>query len=90
MAEYHHTPEPSSAKVKYPSSRQLTALETTCGTSVKPRAIGINYVPVILEPCLVLRGKWFREAGFVIGEKVTVTIDKGKLVIIPSKALPGC
>ncbi|WP_281559891.1 SymE family type I addiction module toxin [Thalassomonas sp. RHCl1] len=90
MAEYYHTPELSSAKGKYPTSRQLTVLETTCETPVRPRGIGINYVPVNLEPCLVLRGKWFKEAGFVIGEKVTVTINKEQLVIIPSKTLPGC
>ncbi|WDD98292.1 SymE family type I addiction module toxin [Thalassomonas actiniarum] len=85
MAEYHHTPEPRSAKVKYPTTRQLTILETASNSALKTRSPGINYVPVNLEPCLVLRGKWFKQAGFIIGEKVTVTVNQGELVIKPSQ-----
>ncbi|WDE11027.1 SymE family type I addiction module toxin [Thalassomonas haliotis] len=89
MAEYHHTPEPRPAKAKYPATRQLKVLETTSGTQVRPRDIGINYVPVNLEPCIVLRGKWLREAGFIIGEKVTVIVNKGSLLIKPNQAPSG-
>ncbi|WDE05313.1 type I addiction module toxin, SymE family [Thalassomonas viridans] len=81
MAEYHHTPESNLAKAKYPTFRRLTVLETTCEATTRPRGIGINYVPVNLEPCIVLRGKWLRQAGFPTGEKVRVTVNKGELLI---------
>ncbi|WDE06233.1 type I addiction module toxin, SymE family [Thalassomonas viridans] len=81
MAAYHHTPEPGSAKGKYPIYRQLSVLETTCDSAVKSRGIGINYRPVHLEPCLVLRGKWLRQAGFPIGQKVSIRVNPGELVI---------
>ena len=84
MAESHNTPESRSAKEKYPTSRQLTILETVCESAVKIRGVGISYVPVNLEPCAVLRGKWLREAGFPIGQKITVTVKEGELVITPS------
>ena len=83
MAEYHHTPEPGSAKVKYPTYRQLTVLETTCGSAVKTRGIGVNYVPVNLEPCLVLRGKWLRQAGFNVGSKVSIAVNRDEITITP-------
>ena len=89
MAEYHHTSEPGSAKVKYPTSRQLTVLETVCESAVKIRGIGINYMPVNLEPCIVLRGKWLKEAGFAMGQKVTVTIKESELLIKPNSVSPG-
>jgi len=85
MAEYHHTPEQDLAKVKYPIYRQLTVLETTCQSALKTRGIGINYVPVNLEPCIVLRGKWLRKAGFAIGEKVTVAVNKGEINLTPKQ-----
>ncbi|WDE09576.1 SymE family type I addiction module toxin [Thalassomonas haliotis] len=83
MAEYHHTSEPGSAKVKYPIYRQLTVQETICGTAAKSRGIGINYVPVKLEPCIVLRGKWLKLAGFSIGEKISIAVNQGEIVITP-------
>jgi len=83
MAEYHHTPEPDSAKVKYPIYRQLTVLETVIGAAAKTRGIGINYVPVNLEPCVVLRGKWLRRAGFPVGLKVCVEINQEEIIIRP-------
>ncbi|WDE04121.1 type I addiction module toxin, SymE family [Thalassomonas viridans] len=86
MAEYHHTPEPVSAKVKYPIYRQLTVLETTRESSSKTRGIGINYVPVNLEPCIVLRGKWLRRAGFPAGQKVSVAVNQGEINITPKAA----
>jgi len=85
MAEYHHTPELASAKVKYPIYRQLTVQETVCGTTGKSRGIGINYVPVNLEPCIVLRGKWLRKAGFATGEKVTVAVNQGEINLTPKE-----
>ncbi|WP_281558306.1 SymE family type I addiction module toxin [Thalassomonas sp. RHCl1] len=81
MAECHHTSEPGSAKVKYPIYRQLTVLETTCESAGKTRGIGINYVPVHLEPCIVLRGKWLRQAGFPVGHKVSVVINQEEIII---------
>ncbi|WDE11699.1 SymE family type I addiction module toxin [Thalassomonas haliotis] len=81
MAEYHHTPELNSAKVKYPSYRQLTVLETTRESAAKNHGIGINYVPVNLEPCLVLRGKWLHQAGFTIGQKVDVVIKPDEIML---------
>ncbi|WDD99891.1 SymE family type I addiction module toxin [Thalassomonas actiniarum] len=81
MAEYHHTPELCPAKVKYPRYRQFTVLETTCESAAKTRGLGINYVPVNLEPCIVLRGKWLRQAGFPIGQKVSVVINPGEILI---------
>ncbi|WDE08811.1 type I addiction module toxin, SymE family [Thalassomonas viridans] len=86
MAKYHHTPEPASAKVKYPIYRQLTVQETVCNTATKTRGIGINYVPVKLEPCVVLRGKWLRQAGFPAGQKISVVVDQAKVVITPKRA----
>ncbi|WDD99143.1 type I addiction module toxin, SymE family [Thalassomonas actiniarum] len=85
MAEYHHTSELSSAKVKYPIYRQLTVQETLCGASAKTRGIGINYVPVKLEPCIVLRGKWLKLAGFPIGQKISIEVNQGGLMITPKQ-----
>ena len=85
MAKYHHTPELHSAKGKYPTYRQLTVLETTCVSPVKSRGIGINYVPVTLEPCVVLRGKWLLQAGFSIGQKVRIVVNPEEILITPKK-----
>ena len=85
MAKCHHTPETVSAKVKYPIYRQLTVQETVCGTAGKSRGIGINYVPVKLEPCVVLRGKWLRLAGFPVGQKLSIVVNREKLVITPKQ-----
>ncbi|WP_281560603.1 SymE family type I addiction module toxin [Thalassomonas sp. RHCl1] len=85
MAEYHHTPETASAKVKYPIYRQLTVQETVCNTATKTRGIGINYVPVKLEPCVVLRGKWLRLAGFPAGQKVNIRVNQAEIVITPKQ-----
>ncbi|WDE11948.1 SymE family type I addiction module toxin [Thalassomonas haliotis] len=85
MAEYHHTSESGSAKVKYPIYRQLTVQETICGTAAKSRGIGINYVPIKLEPCIVLRGKWLKLAGFPIGQKISIAVSQGEIVITPQQ-----
>ena len=90
MAESNHTSEPSSTKVKYPLYRQLTILETICENAVKIRGVGINHVPVNLEPCILLRGKWLKQAGFNIGGKVTITANtRGELVITPNPVSPS-
>ncbi|WP_281556366.1 SymE family type I addiction module toxin [Thalassomonas sp. RHCl1] len=89
MADFNHTPEPGSAKVKYPASRQLTVLETICETAAKTRGVGLNYVPVVLEPYIVLRGKWLTQAGFTVGQKLTVTVNQDGLRITPSLASPS-
>ncbi|WP_281561419.1 SymE family type I addiction module toxin [Thalassomonas sp. RHCl1] len=81
MAEYHHTSEPSSAKVKYPIYRQLTVVETVCESAVKVRGVGINYAPVKLEPCIVLRGKWLHKAGFTVGQKVSIVVNQEEMNI---------
>ncbi|WDE03154.1 type I addiction module toxin, SymE family [Thalassomonas viridans] len=86
MAAYHHTPEPASAKAKYPIYRQLTVQETVCCTATKTRGIGINYVPVKLEPCVVLRGKWLRQAGFSAGQKISVAVHQERIVIAPKQS----
>ncbi|WDE07059.1 type I toxin-antitoxin system SymE family toxin [Thalassomonas viridans] len=89
MAEYHHTSELCLTKAKYPTFRQLTVLETTRDRAVKTRSIGVNYVPVVLEPCVVLRGKWLQQAGFSTGKKVTVTVEKDRLVLTPASISSG-
>ncbi|WDE05168.1 type I addiction module toxin, SymE family [Thalassomonas viridans] len=84
MADSNHTPEPRPAKAKYPAPRQLTVLETIRGTAKRTREVGLHYVPVVLEPCVVLRGKWLNQAGFTAGQKVTVTAGQEGLMITPS------
>ncbi|WDE13811.1 SymE family type I addiction module toxin [Thalassomonas haliotis] len=83
MAKCHHTTELGSAKVKYPIYRQLTVLETVFESAAKTRGIGINYVPVNLEPCIVLRGKWLRQAGFTVGQKLSIKVNQEEIHIIP-------
>ncbi|WDE03754.1 type I addiction module toxin, SymE family [Thalassomonas viridans] len=86
MADYHHMSEFNSAKGKYPIYRRLTVLETTRESSSKTRGIGINYVPVHVEPCVVLRGKWLRLAGFAIGQKVLAVVNQGEISLTPQPA----
>ncbi|WDE14366.1 type I addiction module toxin, SymE family [Thalassomonas haliotis] len=74
-------PEPVSAKVKYPIYRQLTLQKAVCESTVKVRGIGINYAPVNLEPCIVLGGKWLRQAGFLTGQKVSSTVNQQQMII---------
>ncbi|WDE11525.1 SymE family type I addiction module toxin [Thalassomonas haliotis] len=88
MADYHHTPEPRSAKAKYPLTRKLTILETICAPAVRKKGPGFHYTPVNLQPCIFLQGKWLRQAGFPIGGKVVVTVNQGQLTITPAKLPP--
>ncbi|WDE06058.1 type I addiction module toxin, SymE family [Thalassomonas viridans] len=85
MAKYHHTSESDPAKVKYPVYRQLTVQETVCGTAAKIRGIGINYVPVKLDPCVVLRGKWLGKAGFAVGQKLCIEVNQEAIKITPKQ-----
>ncbi|WDE11315.1 SymE family type I addiction module toxin [Thalassomonas haliotis] len=86
MAEYHHTSEPGPAKVKYPLHRHLTVQETLCESPVTGCGIEVNYMLVNLEPCVVLRGKWLRKAGFATGQKIDVIVNQGEVVITPQAA----
>lgn len=81
MAEPNDTLESRSTQEKYPKTRQLTVLETVIESNAKVRTVGITYVPVQLEPCIILRGKWLRDAGFDIGQKITVTVESDELLI---------
>ncbi|MEE8059453.1 MAG: SymE family type I addiction module toxin, partial [Pseudomonadales bacterium] len=73
-----------SAKAKFPYTRQLTILETICNPTSRLRGAGISYVPVHLEPCAILRGKWLKDAGFSIGQKITIQVSGNELIITPS------
>ena len=86
MAESNSTLESCSAKEKYPKTRKLTVLETVCSPTASPHGhVGVSYVPVQLEPCMVLRGKWLKEAGFTIGQKFIVTINPDELILTPAQ-----
>ena len=37
-------------------------------------------------PLIRLRGKWLRQAGFQPDSYVTLTIEQGKIVIVPQQA----
>ncbi|WDE05937.1 type I addiction module toxin, SymE family [Thalassomonas viridans] len=86
MAEYHHTPDPARAKVKYPRHRHLTMQETLCESPAKDCGTGMEYMSVNPEPCVVLRGKWLRRAGFAAGQKVELIVNPGQVTIIPEQA----
>jgi len=86
MAEYHHTSEPGQAKVKYPLHRHLTVKETLCESPVKDDDTGIKDMVVNLEPCVVLRGKWLRRAGFAIGQKVDIAVYQGEVIMTLQQA----
>lgn len=34
-------------------------------------------------PTIMLKGQWLKEAGFNIGDSITVTCEDGKLIITP-------
>lgn len=34
-------------------------------------------------PTITLKGQWLKEAGFEIGDYITVTVEDGKLIIAP-------
>ena len=37
-------------------------------------------------PLLRLRGKWLRQAGFMPDSYVTLTVEQGRIVIVPQQA----
>ncbi|MFT7562063.1 MAG: hypothetical protein ACI93R_003997 [Flavobacteriales bacterium] len=88
MAESNDTLESRSAQEKFPNPdlhpHHLTVLETVIEQHAKTRSVGITYAPVQLEPCIVLRGKWLRDAGFDIGQKITVLSGANELYIAHS------
>jgi hypothetical protein len=65
----------------FPYTRQLTVLETATTPRTRAQSIGVHYIPVQLEPCIVLSGKWLREAGFHSQQKVAVQVEEGALNI---------
>ncbi|KUO71302.1 MAG: hypothetical protein APF81_01710 [Desulfosporosinus sp. BRH_c37] len=32
-------------------------------------------------PCILLRGQWLKQLGFSIGDRITVTMNSGQLII---------
>ena len=34
-------------------------------------------------PTIILKGQWLKDAGFAIGDSITVTCEDGKLIITP-------
>lgn len=74
---------PSNKPKKFPYTRQLTVLETATTPRARAQSIGVHYIPVQLEPCIVLSGKWLREAGFTTQQKVAVQVQEGALNIKP-------
>ena len=87
MADQDITPEPRSAQEKFPYTRKFKVLETVMEGSTRTRSLGVCYVPIKLEPCIVLRGKWLRDAGFAMGDDITVTVNEGEIVIKPSQTI---
>jgi toxic protein SymE len=63
------------------AQEQLTARDA-CANS---RRLTVGYKPLkspgVEVPCLRLRGRWLREAGFEIGRSVRVEVSEGRLTI---------
>ena len=45
-----------------------------------------RFVGFSIVPFLRLSGNWFRSAGFAPGQRVTVTVEQGRIIITPSEA----
>lgn len=60
---------------------------TALNSSAKPRRLTVGYKPLkspgVEVPCLRLRGRWLRDAGFEIGRSVRVDVSEGRLTIEP-------
>ena len=39
---------------------------------------------VTSKPTLTLKGQWMHRAGFRAGQRVTVKVERGRLVIVPA------
>ena len=83
MANNNCSAATSNTKGKFPYTRSITVLETVNEAAVKSKAVGVNYVPVQLEPCIVLRGKWLKDAGFDIKHKLTINVRHNQLILEP-------
>ena len=66
---------------QFPYTRQLTVLETATTPRARAPSIGVHYIPVQLEPCIVLSGKCLRDAGFNSQQKIAVQVEEGALNI---------
>lgn len=53
--------------------------------STKPRQLTVSYAnthrPFVQVPYLRLRGHWLEDAGFTIGDKVTIEFKENRLMI---------
>lgn len=45
---------------------------------------GYNYKST---PTITLKGQWLKEAGFNIGDSITITCEDGKLIISPREEI---
>ena len=81
MVDSDDTPEPSSPQEKSIKARYLTIQDTVIEAPAKVRCVGITVVPVKLEPFLLLRGKWLKDAGFPSGQEVRISIEQNYMMI---------
>ena len=59
--------------------RSLKILEQGDGYAIRHSGQGYSV------PLIRLRGKWLREAGFTAGERVSITVEHGRLTILASE-----
>ncbi len=81
MAEVNSTLESPSPQDNFSYTRRLTVKKSIF---VEPPDIdGATERPntLIIDPCIVLRGKWLKEMGFGIGQNATVHLESGILHI---------
>ncbi len=83
MADFDHTLEFSSAQEK-PSYTTNLIVQNVCAST--PLGIGSLAHSVIsgqYNPYIVLQGKWLREFGFEVGDRIRVLAESGLLRVIP-------
>lgn len=78
-----------SFQVISPNTRNITVLETVVEPSKKVRSAGLTYIPVQLEPFIVLRGQWLTDIGFEPGQKLTVHVEHNLLQITGKLSAKG-
>ena len=81
MAIDDDTLEFHSSQEKFRKFRYLTVLETVLESHTRIRSVGLTYLPIELEPCIVLHGEWLADAGFNTGDQVTVRVSEKHLVV---------
>ncbi|CAA0095288.1 Uncharacterised protein [BD1-7 clade bacterium] len=88
MAEDHITLESRSAKEKSPtpSTIRYTKVLETIPVKQRTRSAGVHYIPIDIDPCIVMSGKWLSKHGFVIGEDLTIELSNDCMIIRPKKA----